>query len=363
MPNPDTQTSATDARALLDQLQIAVLLVDSELQLQWLNAAAEALLVISLPAVCGCPLEMLFSAQDLPLLLARTLTEDRSFTRTDAQLQYNGRQRQLVDYSTSPMRMDDGQKFLLLEMSKSRPHQPGISARDDQRMANELSQVLARSLAHEIRTPLASIRGAAQLLEDPLAPDHEIKLNIILREVDRLSTLAETMLGQVTPPRYQRFNIHEITEHCVQLIDARDDCELEIERRYDPSLPPIEGDRDQLLQVLLNITNNAIEAMQQRSDIRPHLRLSTGISLSRPLPQQRRSNALCIAIENNGPPIPTQLHDTLFLPLITGRARGTGLGLAIVRSTVHQHGGLVEFSSDEQLTRFSILLPFDQPPP
>ncbi|MDH3637538.1 MAG: nitrogen regulation protein NR(II), partial [Gammaproteobacteria bacterium] len=221
----------------------------------------------------------------------------------------------------------------------------------DQHAAN---QAVLRGLAHEIKNPLGGLRGAAQLLDGEL-PNRELReyTRIIIHEADRLSTLVDRMMGSYKPIQSVALNVHEVLEHIRKLILVDIQEGLNIERDYDPSLPEIIGDRDQLVQAVLNIVRNAVQALEQQGSIRLRTRIERNPMFGR----IRHRHGIRVDIEDDGPGVPRELTDQIFYPLVTGRAEGTGLGLSIAQDIVAKHGGYIEFTSKPGHTRFSMVLP------
>jgi two-component system nitrogen regulation sensor histidine kinase GlnL len=217
---------------------------------------------------------------------------------------------------------------------------------------------MIRGLAHEIKNPLGGVRGAAQLLARELPEGDLVEYtNIIIREADRLRDLVDRMLGPIHQLDTQVLNIHEVLEHVRNLICAETNHRITAVRDYDPSLPPLRGDKSQLIQAVLNIVRNALQAATSVDRCAITLR-------SRPQRQftigSVRHRVVCkLDIEDNGPGIPDDMLQAIFMPMVSGRPEGTGLGLTIAQSIVTRHGGLLECFSEPGLTRFSIYLPMD----
>ena len=223
---------------------------------------------------------------------------------------------------------------------------------------NEASRSLLRGLAHEIKNPLGGIRGAAQLLERKFDNDQDREFtHVIIREADRLKQLVDRMLGPRDIPNKSQLNIHQILEHVRNLVRVEAD-HIRFTTDYDPSLPDIYGDESMIIQALLNITRNAIKEVSADGKItfktRPFRNYTIGEN-TYPLVAK-------IDIIDNGPGIPEELKEKLFLPMVTGHAEGTGLGLSIAQTLINQHNGLIEFASSPGHTVFSLLLPLNTTP-
>jgi two-component system nitrogen regulation sensor histidine kinase GlnL len=179
--------------------------------------------------------------------------------------------------------------------------------------------------------------------------------SIIISEADRLKTLVDSLLGPGHTPNKELINIHELLQHVRQLLLADGSPDIIIDRDYDPSLPAIKLDRNQLIQAMLNIGRNAMQAMKHSGRLILRTRALTSVSIG----TRRHRLVASIQFEDNGPGVPALLQDTLFYPFVTGRAEGTGLGLAIAQDLVSRHGGLIEFESRPGRTVFTLLIPFN----
>jgi two-component system nitrogen regulation sensor histidine kinase GlnL len=216
------------------------------------------------------------------------------------------------------------------------------------------AKLLVRGLAHEIKNPLGGLRGAAQLLDLELN-DPELKeyTQIIIAESDRLQGLMDKMLGPNKLPNKKPLNIHEVLERVRQLIQAEASSSLDLTCDYDPSIPTIQGDKDQLIQAILNIARNAVQALEGKGNIIFKTRIQRQMTIGR---KCYKLAARCDIIDN-GPGIDAEMMKQIFYPMITGRAEGTGLGLSIAQSLINQHNGLIECKSEPGKTVFSIFLP------
>jgi two-component system nitrogen regulation sensor histidine kinase GlnL len=220
----------------------------------------------------------------------------------------------------------------------------------------QLSRRIIRQLAHEVKNPLGGLRGAAQLLERQL-PDAELKAytRVIIEEADRLAALVDGILRAGGAPRPEEVNLHRITEHVAQLVDAEKPSHVELLRDYDPSLPPVTVDRNQMIQAFLNIARNALQAVGEHGRIVFRTRALSNF----PLAGEPHKLVLSAEVEDNGPGIPAELQETIFYPLVTGKPTGTGLGLTIAQDLVSRNGGLIEFQSQPGRTIFKLRLPVD----
>jgi two-component system nitrogen regulation sensor histidine kinase GlnL len=223
---------------------------------------------------------------------------------------------------------------------------------------------LVRGLAHEIKNPLGGIRGAAQLLAQEL-PSEELKdyTNVIIEEADRLRNLVDRLTGSRKLPEMAALNIHEVLERVASLVEAEIvDKAIELEKDYDPSIPSAMGDQEQLIQAVLNVVRNAVQALE--SPAVDHdlgiIRLRTRVLRNVTIGNTLHRLVVRVDVCDNGPGIPDTITDTLFYPMISGRADGTGLGLSIAQSIINQHGGIVECDSQPGSTVFTITLPLPE---
>ena len=221
----------------------------------------------------------------------------------------------------------------------------------------EASRSMVRQLAHELRNPLGGIRGAAQLLERQLdSPAQKDYTTLIMREADRLADLAGALLGPARAPRLVECNIHELLEHVRTLLLAEGVQGVELERDYDPSLPALQLDADLVVQAMLNLARNALNAVGEQGRIVFRTRVLSADAMAR----RHGRPVACIEIEDNGPGVPDALRETLFYPLVTGRPGGSGLGLAVAQELVSRNKGLIEYNSRPGRTVFRMLFPIGE---
>jgi two-component system nitrogen regulation sensor histidine kinase GlnL len=216
---------------------------------------------------------------------------------------------------------------------------------------------MVRQLAHEIKNPLGGLRGAAQLLERELpAPALKEYTQVIIGEADRLTALVDSIASPGRAPSKTSLNVHEICEHVYHLLRAEAAPTLAIERDYDPSLPNGMLDRHQLIQALLNVARNALQAQGEHGRIVLRTRARSGVTIG--MVQHRL--VASVQVEDSGPGVPAHLRSSIFYPLVTGRADGTGLGLAVAQELVTRNGGIIEFESERGRTVFTLLLPLGE---
>ncbi len=260
----------------------------------------------------------------------------------------------VVECRVSPVNVDAA--ALLVEMTDvTRRNQ--ISRENALLIQHGAGRQMIRQLAHEIKNPLGGIRGAAQLLERQL-DDAELReyTDVVISETDRLVGLVDTLLGPGGPPNKQPVNVHELLEYVVRIIEAEDQKQLTVQRDYDPGLPLIDLDRDQMVQAFLNLVRNAVAALDGHGTLTLRSRAITNFTIG----DIRHRVIATIEIEDDGPGVPSDLQDSVFYPLVTSKPDGTGLGLPAAQELISRHGGLIEFDSRPGRTVFFVRIPLDQ---
>ncbi|MBF2718385.1 two-component sensor histidine kinase [Psychrobacter sp. NG254] len=439
-----TTKTTPDLAFISQHLFTAILWVNDELSITRLNAQAEQLLAISSGRLINQSILTLLAPDEL-VPKASTLLEtehapleERPYSLTERFAQAQNYQQPFidhdhiiatplnsnlslsVDYSVTPVVYEQQPYFIIEMWGKDR--QSRISDEQRQQQQYTVARHMLRSVAHEIKNPLAGIRGAAQLLQrqfikfsdastinqypttistisTPSADtsDGLQKMNqklrnytdIIISETDRLTHLIGQLLGSNQLPNWQTLNVHEPLEHVLTLV-MNQYPQVVLQRDYDLSLPELSADKDQLIQVFLNLINNACESMtefeqtlQQNkisnskesqtaavqtdrdSDYQPTLHIQTRVAFQHTIVGQQHKQVMQITITDNGSGIDPALIGQIFFPMVTSRAAGTGLGLSIVQDIISHHHGMIDVSStgssQDKQTRFTLYLPFNQP--
>ena len=349
-------------KQLLDNLTTAVMLIDDRFSLVYMNPAAEMLLEASERRLFHVPVRhWLMLADEDWQLLGEALEDQRPFTKREAKVSSLSGHQFTVDYSVNPM-VQQGEKLLLMELHP-RDRWLRISREEELLSQHETSINLVRGLAHEIKNPLGGLRGAAQLLQRELKdPGLHDYTQVIISEADRLRDLVDRLLGPYRRPQLSAVNIHVVLEHVASLLEAETGGEIELVRDYDPSLPEFAGDQSQLIQAVLNIVRNSMQALQENSIDRPAIKLCTRVVRNITLGSETHRLLCSVEIVDNGPGVPKELLSKIFYPMVSGRASGTGLGLAIAQTILAQHGGLIECKTVPGETRFQLLIPLEKLP-
>jgi len=350
-----SQQAQTFQQQLIDNLHTSVLLFDEELKLVYANPAAEVLLAMSLRHLLGKRVfELVQCEQDDSRNKLREVIESRN-SYTEREITIRTPHHLLTVDCTVMTISESGQHTLMMELQQV-DRQMRISHEEQLISQQQASQELLRGLAHEIKNPLGGLRGAAQLLEMELG-DAELKeyTGVIINEADRLRKLVDRMLGPNKLPNLAELNIHEVLERVRHLVKAESGDQLSIVRDYDPSIPLLKGDSDQLIQAFLNVARNAARALNNRGEMTLRTRVLRQFTLG----NQRHRLVAKIEISDNGPGIPHAIRETLFLPMITASDGGMGLGLSIAQSLIARFHGLIECDSKPGKTTFTIYLPVE----
>ena len=347
------KASTVHNSSVLDNLASAVIVFDEDLRVSYLNQMAEMTLAVSAKHVVGAlPGAWMVCHGEAVVDLINAAAVGAPITKRGVVLKID-RTEITVDCTVTPVIDDDGDKITIVELQQIDRHLR-ISREERLLTQQALTRDVVRGLAHEIKNPLGGLRGAAQLLEGELDSD-DLKeyTRIIIQEADRLQELVNRMLGPSRPPAYAPLNIHHVLERVRTLVMAETGDGIVINRDYDPSIPELAGDRDQLIQAVLNVVRNAARVLGDEGAVVLRTRIQRQLTIG----SGRYRLAVQIDIVDNGPGIPPEIADTLFLPMVTGGTGGMGLGLAIAQSLINQHGGLIECSSRPAETTFTILLP------
>lgn len=352
---------------IFDQMLTAVVVLDKHLHIQYMNAAAENLLDGSRKRLQDAPFFSLFRYISLePMVLQHALDEQQSVSDSEVVLEFHDGQRSTVEFSAQPLMADSfGYAGVLLELRQIDQIRR-INQEASQQQQLLAAQSMIRGLAHEIKNPLGGLRGAAQLLAGEL-PNPELReyTDLIMTQADRLRVLVDRMLGSHELPQRAPQNVHAVIERALQVAKLSDAGADSVQwlRDYDPSLPELTMAADGLEQALLNILINAYEALTAQPKAQPNgqspqITVRTRITHQQTLYGKRYRSCAVISIIDNGPGIAQEIRDTLFYPMVSGRAGGTGLGLSIAQNIVHQHAGKIEIESHPGHTEFTLFLPY-----
>jgi two-component system nitrogen regulation sensor histidine kinase GlnL len=342
MKTAESRESLAPSESLLEQLVTGVALLDDQLRFVRANSAFYELFDIGTSKLAGMALDVFVPCADILLPLVRRAQMDQRAVA--------GRGQQIPTASGRILPADIVASALphagvLLEVHRLASELPVAASR--------LSESL-RGLAHEVKNPLAGLRGAAQLLKRRLTEPELTRLaELIIAEADRLGALTDRLLHPGGKPHLSTVNLHEVAERARALIAAEATAQLKLGRDYDPSLPTFRGDADRLQQLVLNLMLNAVQANAKSILVRT--RAEHAVLLG----SQPVRLALRLDVIDDGDGVPETMRDSLFLPLVSGRPAGTGLGLALAQEIAHEHGGQLAYAVHAGNTTFTLTLPLE----
>ena len=365
MEQPPSSLFASPASfAGLEHLATAVILLDKSRNVVYANPGAEVVFAISAKQINGLSLSKVFPGCEILHAAVENAIENQSPFREHEFIITTLRQNSLaVTCTVTPV--DLAPACLVLEFQQM-DQQLRIAREERMLIQQQANAELLRNLAHEIRNPLGGLRGAAQLLEHEL-PQVSLReyTQVIIKEADRLQSLMDRLLVPHRVPKYEPTNIHEVLERVRSLLLAESPKGMIVQRDYDTSLPELIGDREKLIQAVLNIARNAVQAMQnqtqqqKQNQVQNQITLRTRAERQVTLAKKRYRAAIKLQIIDNGPGIPSEIRDRIFYPLVSGREGGSGLGLTLAQTFITQHHGMIECESQAGHTCFTILLPIE----
>lgn len=348
-----------DGSAILNALPDPVLVVDASDRIVYANNAAELLLRVSRGYMSERILADLIPHDSPVLLLVERVRRDQSsMSQHGVRLETPRIGEHMVRADAAPMADSSGLVVLTLkEQSIAGKIDRSLTHRDSTRSISAMASLLA----HEIKNPLSGVRGAAQLLDQSISDDDRQLTRLIVEETDRIVSLIDRMeafTGDTDFDRRAPVNIHEVLERVLAVARAGFARHLRIVEHYDPSLPPVFGNKDRLIQVFLNLVKNAAEAApEEGGEIVVTTAYQHGVRLQAPGSGMPMQLPLVVAIQDNGPGIPDDLRRHIFDPFVSSKPGGTGLGLPLVAKLVGDHGGVIDLDSRPRRTVFRIMLP------
>ena len=358
--SPTSQTGHAAAHAALDLLATMVAVVTPEGECEFANSSFENVLGLSRRSMSrNLFFDWFVEPQALRETVAAVSNNAFSTSRLEAALRRpssSAGEALPVHVTVNQIEGSRNVVFEMVEIEQQHRHEREERALEQA----EATRELIRNLAHEIKNPLGGIRGAAQLLEMEIDQRSLTEYTqVIIKEADRLQLLVDRLLAPHRKAHVvDTVNIHEVCERVRALILAEFPRGLATVRDYDTSIPEFSGDREQLIQALLNIVRNAAEALAEKIEQgNARIVLRTRVVRQVTLGKHRYRLALELHIEDNGPGVPESVGERIFFPLVSGREGGSGLGLTLARTFIQQHHGTVEFESEAGRTVFKIVIP------
>ena len=358
----DAAALIPDPAALLAALPDPVLALDRDGIVRWVNPAAEQFLGTGAAGLCGHPLaEFILPQSPLFALVESIRRSGGSIAEYDVLLE--GPRLPARTVTIQGAAMGEGADTVVLSL-----HERSIADKFDRQLVHRSAArsvtAMASMLAHEVKNPLSGIRGAAQLLEQDADPAGRELTQLICDETDRIVALVDRMeaFSDHRPLERDAVNIHEVLDRVRKIAQSGFARHIRIVEEYDPSLPPVHGNHDLLVQVFLNLIKNAAEAaLATGGEIAITTAYRHGLRLAGPGSDTRVNLPLMVSVTDNGPGIPDDLKPHLFDPFVTTKRNGTGLGLALVAKVIGDHGGVIEFESQPRRTVFRVFLPVVPP--
>jgi len=355
-----SRARAADATAILGALPVPVMLLDPDNRFRNVNQAAEQFLGMSAASLAQVRLQDLLPPDNPVFMLIKQVRKtEATISDHDLNLDSPRLHKRGITVQGSPLPEEPGAVLLVMQdASAARALDRQLAFRGAARSVSGMAAILA----HEVKNPLSGIRGAAQLLEASVGPADRELAELIRDEADRIRALVDRMeaFGE-KPISRTAVNIHRVLEHVRRLAQTGFAAHIRFQELYDPSLPPVWANRDQLIQVVLNLVKNAAEAATHDGGAHPEITLSTGFQhgmrVAIPGSTARMDLPLFVSVRDNGPGIPEDIRPHLFEPFVTSKSTGSGLGLSLVAKIVGDHGGLIEVNSRPGRTEFRLHLP------
>lgn len=356
MPVLQSKDLEYDSNHLLESLNSAIILINDQGVIERVNLAAETLFSHSRRHLIGMNLAELITSDAVAARIKNCIEINAQYTLREIELQVSGTE-SLVDMTLSCVNYSaDRKPAVLLEINSI--NRISRFMREKNQLERQQSfRLMMRGLAHEIKNPLGGIRGAAQLLDREIEVNsHKELTDILIKEADRLTRLVDRVMGSREQLKPEYLNIHEVLEHVIHLVSVKAEGQIIVNRFYDPALPEISVDKEQMIQAVLNVVGNALEAQadQAHAVIGLVTQFERFITINREMHRQ----VLKIQIWDEGPGVPADMAEIIFDPLISGRPEGTGLGLSITQEIVQRHQGVVQLEGFEGKTCFAIYLPY-----
>jgi two-component system nitrogen regulation sensor histidine kinase GlnL len=345
---------------LFDSMISAVLVINRELQVLYANQAALTFLNTGLKQLYRFHIDHIvaFSTINRDKIKEAFATHE-GFSENDVEVCLHDERVLRFDIAVSYVELNQA-PCLMIE-AKHIDQQKRITQESLQLAQQQAAKQLIRGLAHEIKNPLGGIRGAAQLLSLELKDKEQQEFTqMIMTQSDRLRNLVDNLLGPNSLPKQRLVNLHKPIEEVYQIVRSDNPYNINLVRDYDPSIPDIFVDEDMLLQAVLNIVRNAMQALQHAESKLPKIRIKTRVARNEIIHGRKEPLAAVIYVYDNGPGIPKDIKDTIFYPMVSSKPDGSGLGLSIAQSMVEHHNGKIDLETRKGRTQFAIFIPISK---
>ena len=342
--------------SILDNIKTAVLITNRYMDITYMNAASENLFLRSKSSMINTKLNAIFAVRNNLIIgqIYDAITLNQPSASRDVEISLTNKQKYLLDCIVSIIFLKK-EKHILVEINadeRQKNYMDTIELHD----TNTATKMITKTIAHEIKNPLGGIRGAAQLLEPELNKDQKEYTNIIISEADRLKKYVDQMLGPIKEPKKESINLHYMTDHVISLISSERKLNIEFIKDYDPSIPEVTVDKDMIIQSLLNLVKNAVEATSSYGKIIVKTRIARQFTINK-----RKSRLVAfIEVIDYGIGVSEELKQKIFLPLISSKEGGSGLGLSISQRLISLNDGIIEYMTDYNSTTFRIILPIEE---
>ena len=343
-----------DSQHLLANMSTAVLVVDDSLKIHFANPAAAQLFNLGLSKLIGSHFKETFLVFETNTQrFVDVIEQGKHLAVNNTLLATLDGVEHTVDLTLSPL--SQNQSVIELRIIDQ---QKQIEQQLNQDAQQQAARFMVRNLAHEIKNPLGGLRGAAQLLsKQAQGSEYQEFTNMIIEQADRMKSLVDRLLGPQKPTPHQQHNIHQVAEKVLQLVDITSPENILLKRDYDPSLPEVIMDAEQIQQAVLNLLQNAVQAIGEQTGC---ITIKTRTQHQVTIGNKRYRTVIELSVIDDGPGVAAELKDTLFYPMVTGRAEGTGLGLSIAHNMVRLHHGRIDCDSEPGNTIFTITLPIKE---
>lgn len=345
-----------DFESILNCTSGGMVIVDRSLNVIYANSAAESLFQISKRQLCLRKFSGLYRDSSMPLdSLDRVFVNQSGFTDAEVDFVLEDNQRIVTEVHANFCSFCDDKPTVVIEIHPV-TNQRKLSEESQKQLLHNATKQLIRGLAHEIKNPLGGLRGAAQLLHREL-PTTELQeyTDMIIGQADRLTVLVDRLLGPNHPSSFCVQNIHSVIEKTRMLALMGGASNIRVMLDYDPSIPELAFDEHMIQQALLNVLNNAIQALAETEQ--PEITIKTRVERRLTIHGKRYPLSVVITISDNGPGIAEEVKETLFYPMITNKADGNGLGLSISQNLIEHHHGKIDVSSEPGFTQFMLYIP------